>query len=164
MPQFARPDEDITISNWTGDPDNTDRYKNVDEEVSSQVDEINWTIGGNELILGFSDLIDPLSSSDHVFRLTVENQMVYQLRQGSTVIASGSQGNQGYNLRTITLTSDEADSITDYTDLNARIQGGGIFGARVAWIEFEVPDLPAGGGVTINSRKRWPLSRRFHKK
>lgn len=151
MAQIARPTDDILVSGWTGDPIDTagNRYQNVDEVTMSETDFIHWASGGNELILGLGSLIDPVSSSGHVLRLRVANQMTYELRQGSTVIASGSRNAGSYGNSVVTLSGAEADAITDYTDLNVRFVGGGIFGADVAWIEFEVPDVPGGANDSL---------------
>lgn len=51
-----RPSSDVTTTGWTGTPDNTDKYKNIDEVTASDTDYITSPsiTGGESIIFGLS--------------------------------------------------------------------------------------------------------------
>ena len=153
MAQYARPDSDITFSNWTGS------YTAIDEASYDDGDYIQGANNNNgSAEVGLSDVADPVSSSDHVLRFrawqqnnTKNRQLTAYLFQGTTQIASYACGNLVKDTPTAysyTLTGAEADSITDYTDLWLRFTSYGDVGTPasqrsyvyVSWTELEVPD------------------------
>jgi hypothetical protein len=112
--------------------------------------------------VSLSDVTDPASSSGHIVRVrsckagaNVVNSLTGYLMQGSTQICSFAchVANSTWTTTSYTLSSAEADAITDYTDLRVRVAldwGAGVAtGARVSWIEFECPDAAAGGVVPV---------------
>ncbi|KKK45032.1 hypothetical protein LCGC14_3166150 [marine sediment metagenome] len=162
MAQFARPDSDVTLTNF-----DSPFWSNVDE-VSPDDDTTSQRSGfgvaaGALYELTLSNVTDPVSSTGHVLRVRhlssptlVTGQILIELRQGaSTVIASATfDAPTSYTTFIITLSGAEADSITDYTDLRVRgtTQVTTNFRLLTTWIEFEVPDAPGGLSIPIAMR------------
>lgn len=178
--QFARPDSDITNNNNWDDPapggnNNDILYDEIDETVQNDADYV--TSGPIDLILdtsetlvvGLSDVEDPHTSSNHIVRYAYKkdqsggNQidLTVSLLQGGTTIASWSHSNipENFVLATQTLSTTQANSITDYTDLRLQFTGtmNGINiqprSVQISWAEVEVPptiydcsQVPLGAG------------------
>lgn len=141
MAQFARPDADITDGNWiksTGG--NTDLYTMIDETPFDDADYIESGLAPstNAVAVRLSDVVDPVSSADHVVRYRygkdaaagAQIDVVVQLRMGytgeggmGTLIHAETHTNvaAGFTAGSFTLSGAEADAITDYTDLQIRI-------------------------------------------
>lgn len=187
--QFARPDSDITNNNNWDDPapggdDDNILYDEIDETVQNDADYV--TSGPIDLILdtsetlvvGLSDIEDPRTPSNHIVRYTYRkdqsggNQidLTASLLQGGTTIASWSHNNinQNFVLATQTLTTAQANSITDYTNLRLQFTGtmSGIDiqprSVQISWAEVEVPptiydcsQVPLGSG-------EWTIDRISH--
>jgi len=156
--QIARPSSDIT-ANWTPTTGAT-LFACIDE-TSANDDTDAIDTGANPVSLvcevKFGSLTDPLSSSGHVVRYRFRRgpqggknvSLTADLRQGATSIASWAHLDaaivNSYTTFQQTLSSGQADSITDYTDLRLRLTattsgGGGNTGVRFTWTELEVPD------------------------
>lgn len=134
MAQFARPDGDQSVGNWTTDGGGTSNlYQSIDEASPSDADyvrsELSPSSSSYECTLG--NLEDPQSSSGHVVRYRYAKDaaggqtinLTVQLRQGaSTVIASATHNDisETVTAGSITLSGAEADAITDYSDLRLR--------------------------------------------
>ena len=134
MAQFARPDGDQSVGNWTTDGGGTTNlYQSIDEASPNDSDyvrsELSPSSSAYECTLG--NIEDPQSSSGHVVRYRYRKDaaggqqvdLTVQLRQGaSTVIASATHTNISETITagSFTLSGAEADSITDYTDLRLR--------------------------------------------
>jgi len=147
MAQYGRPDSDVATGSWTTAP----LYQKIDEVTPSDTDYITQPTSGGTAEVGLGDVTDPSSNSTHVIRVRARYALqnpsfTFKLMDGSTTIKS-----QVITLTTTpttyqyTLTSTEADNITDYTDLRFQLVAGSVFagGAFVSWAEFECPD--AGG-------------------
>lgn len=138
MPQFARPDADTTIGNFTTQAGgNTNLFATIDESVADDGDYIRSpTSPASEVyVCRLSDITDPVSSTGHVMRMRTAvdqaNQetldFTQQLRQGytnegaqGTLIASQSRNgvtSVTFTDSAYTLSGAEADAITDYTAL-----------------------------------------------
>lgn len=166
MAQFARPDADDSIGSWT---DHNSLavliYLSIDETSASDSDYVRSENdpSSSAYVAGLSTVTDPTSSSNHVCRYRYQKQMsgggqpgtidlTIELRQGTTVIASQTHNDipdATWTAGTFTLTSGEADNITDYSNLNVRMVADKSAGARtswaeVSWFEFEVPDVSSG--------------------
>ncbi len=166
--QFARPASDINNSGGYSATEGTDLWDELDEttadDTTSQV-----TSGSNpaqsdgtgfEVKLGA--VTDPQSSSGHILRIRHKKdggktgEAHWRLYQGSTAISPerstiGLQNGNYTDGSAYTLTSAEANAITDYSDLRVRVWsivsgGGSPTTVSYTWIEFEVPDAPAGSG------------------
>jgi hypothetical protein len=175
MAQFARPNSDVTVTNWTGTPTNTtgNRYTNIDEATPSDTD---YCYGANNsstatFEAGLSSLTDPEVHTGHIVRwryaktaagsLSGTGGTVNQtvgLYQGTTLIASDTVTTGGsWTAGSFTLTEGEAANISDYTNLRLRFTqsgsggGGNARGSAVSWVELEVPDYEAppseGSGI-----------------
>ena len=176
VPDYSRPDTSPGVRwvNGIGSPPCADLTPEfcVDEVVRDDSDYIQ-TIGigdGGQDIQYFtlSDVPDPNQSTAHFLRYTLREGNVgtnpvgftIELRQGATIIATftHAQGTlpQTYQLFSQELTPVQADSITDYTDLELTLTGTCQSGCGnnpslrekvlVSWIEFKIL-LP----TTVNS-------------
>jgi hypothetical protein len=119
--QHARPDADVSDGAWlpsTG----SDLYACIDETTYSDTDYI-YTPSLSSCTIALGNLSDPSSSDNHVVRYRAKGDgatdLVVTLKQGSTTIATWTETNASSTMTTYehTLTSGEADNITDYTDL-----------------------------------------------
>lgn len=179
MAQFARPDGDVTNTGTNG-------FGAIDESSASDAD---FWFGDNnvaeELEVSLSNVTDPNSSSGHIvrFRIGKTNAGVLdgggnavtvtcRLMQGTTQIAtSGAITATGtWTTSSFTLSSAEADAITNYNDLRLEFvtssSGGSPAnrrGGAVSWAELEVPNVvtnvngtatvSGGGAVTASGTK-----------
>ncbi len=151
--QVARPDEDVQLGSWTITGAATGHAATNSTNTNHDADYVNTSTNGDVLIIGLTGLLEPLSSSGHVLRLSaraypgVFRTLNFELRQGSTLIASTSRTitHYAYAIESFFLSTAEADAITDYTDLEVRMSASGLGGGeyiRVTWIAFETPDEP----------------------
>ena len=143
MAQFARPDTDTTVGNYTDEAAGTTTiYTHIDETTANDTDYIQSPASPSSevYVARLSDVVDPVSASNHVMRARVSTDVAsggesldftLELRQGYV-----SEGSQGTLIATATssalsgttwvdvshtLSSTEANNITDYTDLFYRI-------------------------------------------
>lgn len=148
MAQFARPDSDLVTGGW-GAP--------VYSKVNEVTPDATYAIGPNKsdgtCELSLSSVIDPASSGGHVLRcrayivgtFPTGINLYFQLLQGTTLIKQWTPTltTSGADY-TYTLTSGEADSITNYADLRVKFVQDYITGSTgrgyVSWFELEVPD------------------------
>lgn len=141
MAQFARPASTITIDTWTDEVGGTTNiHTHIDEAVADNNDYIRSAQAPttDPYVCKLSSVTDPLASGGHVVRYYygkdvsggAQIDIVVQLRQGytnegspGTLIASATHTDvaAGFTLGSFTLSSGEADSITDYTDLYIRV-------------------------------------------
>lgn len=138
MAQFARPDADTTIGNFTDQVGGTTNiYLTIDETVADDADYIRSPASPvNEVyVCRLSDVTDPVSSSGHIIRMRTSVDQAsqesldftQQLRQSyvnegtpGTLIASQSRTgvtSTTWTENAYTLSGAEADAITDYTAL-----------------------------------------------
>lgn len=161
MATFARPDGVITQGSWTGD------HTAIDESSFSDADFVFSQNNPNDSFeVSLSDIADPSSSSGHVLRVRLcrgdadgstpsadgtATDYALDLVQGTTVIASigTTQAPTSWTTVELNLSGAEADAITDYTDLRARVTATGGAGSpanrrnvSVSWIELETPSGP----------------------
>jgi hypothetical protein len=171
MAQYGRPSADTYILYWNGSSGGN-IYADIDEETRSDSDygysQANMT--GAVYVTKLSSLSDPQSSIGHIFRYTYRRSatnkngtLVVELRQGyaseaspGTLLRTDTYTNPGstFTAASITLSSSEADAITDYSDLyvrfNVTVNAGGGLTLQSSWAELEVPDAQ-GGGTTEES-------------
>jgi hypothetical protein len=164
--QFARPDGNVTQTSFTGG------FAEIDEATPSDAD---FAYGANntaaELEVSLGDVTDPQSGAGHTFRYRIAKTddgvvdgggnavtVTVRLMQGTTEIAADSaQTATGtWTQYELTLTSGQADAITNYADLRLEFvtsaSGGSPAnrrGGAVSWAELEVPDAPSGDRRTI---------------
>jgi hypothetical protein len=162
MAQYARPDnDDDNAAGWTYSTGSS-LFECVNEVSADDGDYINSPGGTpNYCELGLSSVDDPSSSSNHVLRARAK-----RLSGGATGTAVLYEGatpratltltlDAGYVTATYTLTTGEADSISDYTNLSIRLnQTTNNKDLSVSWVEFEVPDVSTGASRLVNSRSR----------
>jgi hypothetical protein len=127
-PQVLRPSSDISVNGWTSTGANL--WSVIDEDNPSDADYISSPANpaGEVAEVKLSSGIDPVSSTGHVVRYRVaatgqDAAITVALYCGATPIASWAQtltadaGGTNYQQ---TLSSGQADAITDYTDLRLR--------------------------------------------
>lgn len=153
MAQVLYPNSDISAGSWSPSAGST-LWEVIDDQNDSDYAYEQNT--NTTFEVGIDSGTDPESSSNHTIywsdfgtwlsRGSAPTVTMY-LRQGLTTIAS-----QGYvttrnvtNQRSYTLTSGEADSITDYTNLRLRFtgSGGSLHNTRVGRARLEIPDAAA---------------------
>ena len=143
MPQYARPDLDTLIGNYSDQGGGvTNIYQTIDEASPSDADYIRSPVSPvNEVyVCRLSDVVDPVSSSSHTIRMRTSTDLdaqevldfLQELRM--TYVNEGAQGtliaSQSRNSVSSTTWTDsaynlsgaEADAITDYTALFLRFR------------------------------------------
>src|SRR3990170_379798 len=158
MAQLARPDGDITNTGNGG-------FADIDETTPSDSDF--WWGDNNqadELEVSLSNVTDPVSSSGHTFRYRIAKTnagvvdgggnavtVTARLMQGTTQIATDvAQTATGtWTQYAYTLTSGEADAITNYTDLRLEFVTSASGGS---------PAPPRGGAGFLGGIKKTKLS------
>lgn len=157
MPQFARPISTLENGGWEPFGASTCHEATDEETPNGDTDYAEADSADTTLKMGLSTVTDPSSSSGHTLRFTAKasgtkgpEKLDAYLYQGATLIctalSAGSITRDSYNLYAYTLTSTEADAITDYSALRIWIAvnalGAGEY-IRVTQAEFEVPDAGA---------------------
>ena len=110
-----RPSSDVTTTGWTGTPDNTDKYKNIDEVTASDTDYITspTITGGENIIFGLTGSL-PAGTWDVRYRANfvgASAQVKIHLLDGSSV----SQGASSWQ----TVTSSYGDYTASVTTTGA---------------------------------------------
>lgn len=133
-PQFARPDSDISIGEWTDqNGGTTDLWSVIDESTPNDSDYVTRVIDSNPntLEVGFEDLTDPGLHTEHFvrYRYCKDNaaktaQLKVYLMDGSTQIASWTHSDvsESWANAQQELTTEQASNITDYTNLRLRFE------------------------------------------
>lgn len=170
MVQFVRPTADLlTHAEWTTLP----YWSQLDEGAPGGGDRVDNAspVPTDIIVLDGSTVTDPAVSTGHVIRVlwgknssqTGTSRITVQLRQG--YVSEVSQGTliatliddiaaQVDETATYTLTTTEADAITDYAGLSFRVHVGRDSGdlaaraSRIDYVELEVPDA-SGGTVDL---------------
>src|SRR3990170_4302512 len=165
---FARPDSDPSTRwvNGIGPLPCSDllTFNCVDEVIRNDADYIQTTglgnAGSDSQFYTLSNIADPLQSTGHILRYTLREGnegtnpvgFTITLRQGVTVIATftHAQGSlpTSFTLFQQTLTAAQANSITNYNNLELTLVGSCITGCgnspsqrervAVSWVEFAV--------------------------
>ena len=167
--QLARPSADVSNAGaWSPTP----LFAEIDEPTAD--DSVTAVVSKNNpsttdtFEVSLSSLNDPNASTGHIIRYRTRKQggvkteeLRVDLYQGTTLIRQGNwTGGLGTSWTTFTdtLTSGEADAITDYTNLRLRFTpratgGGQPAPIEVTWAEFEVPVQQASNppSVTTNA-------------
>lgn len=167
MAQILLPDQDIATGTWSATP----LWSKVDDDSTVNASGDGTTIlSGNNTSpdnadLGLTSGSDPGASTNHILRARWNKDSsgghsinaVLELWEGTpgtgTLIATLSVTGIGATEQedTYTLSSAEADSITDYSNLNLRVSRQGDTGGNpndrrslvVDLVEFEIPDAAA---------------------
>lgn len=125
--QWARPTSDTATGGWATAP----LYAKIDESVADDADYIRSSLDpvSDTAEVALTSVLDPVSSSDHILQYRAWRpasvhpvDLVVELRQGATLIASWTHTGLGTTPTTFTrtLTALQADSITDYSLLSLR--------------------------------------------
>lgn len=155
--QFSRPDADDAIGVWLNEGNSTPLWNRIDEVIPNDVDLIHSDVSPAAFEvcdISMSSISDPNISTGHILRWRYRKSIAggrtirinLKLRQGTTVIVERNFNGISNIIAqdNYTLSAAEADSITDYSDLNFRVfaelsGSGGSRDGRVTWVEFEVP-------------------------
>lgn len=129
--QTALPDGDIATGNWTTDTGATATFAAIDESTASDADYDQSSLNPvttDTFRVSLGDVTDPAVSTGHVVKYRYGKDMaggdrmdlVVRLMQGGTQIAAWTHTDvpAGFTTATQTLSGTEADSITDYTNLD----------------------------------------------
>lgn len=165
--QFARPDGDNTLGNWTDQGGGTTNiYSTIDEVTASDADYIKSPLpsSANAFICTLQNVDDPVFHTGHFVKgrvwcdrgtaTTVVANL--ELRQGTTqIVLASSTITAGENMTwkdfLLELSEAQAAAITDYTDLRLRfyslILGGTVNEMRFSWAVFDIP--PKGPAVIV---------------
>lgn len=161
MAQFGRPDSNVTQTNFTNG------FAEIDEETPSDSDYA-WGANNTAAVLevGLSNVTDPVVHTGHIIRYRIAKTddgvvdgggnavtVTAELYQGGTSIATSvdNEATGTWTTYSFTLTTGQASTITDYTDLRIRCttsaSGGSPAnrrGGAVSWAELEIPDVSSG--------------------
>ena len=123
--QYARPTSDVSAGGWTAST-GSDLFAMLDETSANDSDYITTTSASTcEVALG--SITDPAVSTGHIvrYRLSADaGGITVRLRQGTTTIATWTHAPAPASLTLYeqTLSSGEANSITDYTALRLQFE------------------------------------------
>ena len=173
MTQYARPDSDVSDGSWVNQAgSNTNLYQSIDEsggeDDSDYVISTDSSSSSDTMEVGLSDISDPQGSSSHTVKYRAKGSdpsgsygipsLTVSLRQGSTQIATATNSSLTTSFvdYTFTLSSSEANAITDYSDLRLRFvraSGGSASETNLvseAW--FETPDASDNYDFKVGDR------------
>ena len=167
MTQYARPDADVSNDgSWQNASAGSELYSSIDESSTDDTDYVTaQPSGGAEtFVVTLSNVSDPSSAADHkvYYRASDDSggdaELVITLKQGSTSIASSTNSSISASITAynFTLSSTEANNISDYDDLKLSFAGddpdsmGIALVITQAW--FQCPDTGGGGGATAIPR------------
>lgn len=131
--QYAVPISDTVVGTWITAP----LYAKIDETTASDADSITSATKpeASTCKVKLSNLTDPNMSTGHIVRYRYQKDaaagqaiaLTIKLMQASTIIAQHTDSNisNGWTTSSFTLTSGEANSITDYTDLYLQFEATG---------------------------------------
>jgi hypothetical protein len=129
--QTALPDGDVATGNWTTDTGATATFAAIDESTASDADydqsDLN-PVTTDTFRVSLADVSDPAVSTGHVVKYRYGKDvaggdrmdLVVRLMQGGTQIVAWTHTDvpAGFTTASQTLSGTEADSITDYTNLD----------------------------------------------
>ena len=126
-PVKLRPIADITVGSWT--PSTGSTLYGVLDETSPDDNDYASIAGNGTMEVKFGTALDPGVSYGHTVRYRLQGDGVksftVRLMQGATIISTDptvrTPPNGSWNTYSWTLTSTEADAITDYSDLRLRV-------------------------------------------
>ncbi len=160
MAQFARPVSTLVAGLWDPVGGPSTLWECLDEVSADDGDYIEALNGENTTCeLGLSTVTDPVSNTGHTIRFRMQSagsgqkeRCEVELYDGASLIATtGIQIDRaGWQDKTYTLTSIEADNIGNYADLRLKIITSNLDATEdmwVSWAEFEVPDAAAGSQI-----------------
>lgn len=163
--QISAPDADDAAGSWTTAP----LFSKINEDApddSSQISSETLVAPGTTSVakISLGSLNDPSASTDHTLRVRAKVTLTLgttetftaELRQGSTLIATLTQSplTTSYAFYEYTLSTAEADAITDYTALAVWMSGtfsaGNLGGVQVSWLEFDCPTISASSTSNVS--------------
>jgi len=177
----AVPDSDINSGNWEDQTGGDNDGLQYDEINEVQRDDQDFTSssrmnGGNpndQLDVSLSDIPDPEISTDHTVYYTYKKDqnkgvtldLTVSLIEGSTTIASWTHTGVGRNWTsaTQTLTTIEADSISNYSDLSLSFTvscsscNGGPRSIEISWAGLNIKLSPDGTSSGIDPNE-WGIA------
>lgn len=166
MTQYLRPISTVSAGAWTAS--STTLHGDTDEGIDNADDAATYAQilnDNDDMELLLAPGTDPVTDTLHVIQWRAKRAGTYfipcasrvQLYQGATLIATGT-GSHGdsYSTATYTLSSAEANAISDYTDLRVRVRFTNNMGAahmHLTAIEFDIPsvDTKASQKATLAS-------------
>ena len=161
MAQFARPDSDISAGLWEPIGGPSTLWECMDEVTANDGTDYIEALNGEDTTceIGLSNLTDPVGNVGHIVRFKMQGtgsgqgeRLNVALFDGATQIAilTNQTSRAAWAEKTFTLTTIEADNITDYTDLRLKFittNLGATEDMWCTWAEFEVPDAAGGSSI-----------------
>jgi len=172
MTQYARPDADVSNDgSWANASAGSELYSSIDESSTNDSDYVTTmpSSGAETFVVTLSNVSDPSSAADHkvYYRASDDSdgngRITATLKQGSTSIASSTNNSisssvTAYNF---TLSSTEANNISDYSDLKLSLAGDDpdsmSLNIKITQAWFECPDASAGADavpVSLNTYRQ----------
>ena len=157
MTQYARPASDVSNSGLSPSTGST-IYGCIDETTVSDTDYVSCSGAGNTFEVKLSSVDAPSANTGHYVYIRawgssgIGTRISFYLYQGTTLIASleNSLQTSVFALNLIELTTAEADSITDYSDLRVRVVSVNANRTyKVSHIVMEVPDASSAQNLTL---------------
>ena len=167
MVQYAVPTGDVSVTSYENNlGGTTNLYQSVNDGIdggtpddSSFVLPVGFGFPTPDVIFWLSGLQEPSTRADDTHELKIRTALVgsfapnlslYLIQAPSTTIKTQSFviGNTSVFETGFTLSQTEANNITDYSQLQVRLNGGlgGSDYAKTTEIEFQIPDAGGGGG------------------
>jgi hypothetical protein len=156
---FGRPISTISSGGWSAVNEATLHEATDETTQNGDTDYAEAGVDDTTMELLLNEITDPETDSNHVVRFYANSvsggspeKMTVGLYQGNTLIATvlnnGTLTRDAYTLYSYTLTTGEASSITDYSDLRVRFTiDSGVTGSdsiRVTQVEMQVPEISLG--------------------
>ncbi len=158
--QFGRPTSTLASGSWTAVGAATHHAGTDEVTPNGDTDYVNSTTDEDELQMTIDNLTDPAANTSHILSFTARSlsgggqpeRAEIHLFEGATQRASSGNfdlDRAAYATHLYTLTTAEADGITDYTNLRFRLHVHAVQAGeevRVTQAEFEVPSAPPDPG------------------
>ena len=166
MPNFQRPDGSVSDGNWTSTP----LWEKIDDAIPNDTESVqSENDPSNDIMeVSLTDLTDPAISTGHIVRIRMEKgqsgggspgtvNAIVDLYQTTTLIATNTFSAVANGLATFsfTLSSGEADNITDYDALRVRVDADKSAGARTSWLEVSGIEFETPSGAFVVEQVGW---------
>jgi len=153
MAQISKPDDDITDGGWLRSDNGSavNLYQLVSDGTTTFIYDSSFG-SPSPCTLALENLTDPSSASDHTISVSGRYQssssnIIFELFEGSNFRggATGTLTNSFANY-SYTLDTDEANDISDYTNLRIKLSASqGFSEVEITHAQFSVPDAGGGG-------------------
>ncbi len=167
MAQLLRPDADVADGSWTPTGGPTDHYDCIEEATPNDSEYLRDAAANSTCEIGIESGTDPAVSTGHILHVRMRGagtggpeRVAIALFEGATQRAvSGNFTNRSGSFadKSYTLTTGEADAITDYTNLTIKLIASNMGGGEtvdVSQAYFEIPDAGGGGNPWYHNEQQ----------